>query len=55
MGVFWDPMIERISQRLDEWKKSYFSLGRRITLGFPMFSLHFLLVSFIIMHKSHLC
>ena len=30
--VFWDPVIERISRRLDRWKKAYLSLGRRITL-----------------------
>ena len=29
---FWDPVIERISQRLDRWKKAYLSLGGRITL-----------------------
>ena len=30
--VFWDPVIERISRRLDRWKKAYLSLGRMITL-----------------------
>ena len=29
---FWDPMIERISRRLDEWQKAYLSFGGRITL-----------------------
>ncbi|RVW70239.1 putative ribonuclease H protein [Vitis vinifera] len=29
---FWDPVIERISQRLDGWQKAYLSLGGRITL-----------------------
>ncbi|RVX06232.1 hypothetical protein CK203_027573 [Vitis vinifera] len=29
---FWDPVIERISRRLDEWKKTYLSFGNRITL-----------------------
>ncbi|RVW87592.1 putative ribonuclease H protein [Vitis vinifera] len=29
---FWDPVIERISRRLDGWKKTYLSLGGRITL-----------------------
>ena len=29
---FWDPVIERISRRLDGWQKAYLSLGGRITL-----------------------
>ena len=29
---FWDPVIERISQRLDGWQKTYLSFGGRITL-----------------------
>ncbi|RVX01391.1 LINE-1 retrotransposable element ORF2 protein [Vitis vinifera] len=29
---FWDPMIERISSRLDGWQKTYLSFGGRITL-----------------------
>ena len=29
---FWDPMVERISRRLDGWKKAFLSLGGRITL-----------------------
>ena len=29
---FWDLVVERISKRLDEWKKDYLSLGGRITL-----------------------
>ncbi|RVW29636.1 hypothetical protein CK203_100953 [Vitis vinifera] len=29
---FWDPVVERISRRLDGWKKTYLSLGGRITL-----------------------
>ncbi|RVW90278.1 Transposon TX1 uncharacterized 149 kDa protein [Vitis vinifera] len=29
---FWDPMIERISRRLNEWQKAYLSFGGRITL-----------------------
>ncbi|KAL6346450.1 hypothetical protein AAG906_033246 [Vitis piasezkii] len=29
---FWDPVIERISRRLDGWKKAYLSLGGRMTL-----------------------
>ena len=29
---FWDPVIERISRRLDGWKKAYLSFGGRITL-----------------------
>ena len=29
---FWDPMIERISSRLDGWQKAYLSFGGRITL-----------------------
>ncbi|RVX09324.1 LINE-1 retrotransposable element ORF2 protein [Vitis vinifera] len=28
---FWDPVVERISRRLDGWKKAYLSLGGRIT------------------------
>ncbi|RVX01566.1 DUF724 domain-containing protein 7 [Vitis vinifera] len=28
----WDPVVERISRRLDGWKKAYLSLGGRITL-----------------------
>ncbi|RVW36137.1 putative ribonuclease H protein [Vitis vinifera] len=31
-GRFWDPVIERISSRLDGWKKAYLSFGGRITL-----------------------
>ncbi|RVX15688.1 Transposon TX1 uncharacterized 149 kDa protein [Vitis vinifera] len=31
-GGFWDPVIERISRRLDGWKKAYLSFGGRITL-----------------------
>ncbi|KAJ9685133.1 hypothetical protein PVL29_017245 [Vitis rotundifolia] len=31
-GGFWDPMIERISSRLDGWQKAYLSFGGRITL-----------------------
>ena len=29
---FWDPVIERISRRLDGWQKDYLSYGGRITL-----------------------
>ncbi|KAJ9688885.1 hypothetical protein PVL29_014502 [Vitis rotundifolia] len=29
---FWDPVIERISSRLDGWQKTYLSFGGRITL-----------------------
>ncbi|RVW99862.1 Transposon TX1 uncharacterized 149 kDa protein [Vitis vinifera] len=29
---FWDPVVERISRRLDGWKKAYLSLGGRIML-----------------------
>ena len=29
---FWDPVIERISRRLDGWQKTYLSFGNRITL-----------------------
>ena len=29
---FWDPVVERISKRLDGWKKAFLSLGGRITL-----------------------
>ena len=29
---FWDPVIERISRRLDGWRKTYLSFGGRITL-----------------------
>ena len=28
----WDPVIERISRRLDRWQKAYLSFGGRITL-----------------------
>ena len=29
---FWDPVIEKISSRLDGWQKAYLSFGGRITL-----------------------
>ena len=29
---FWDPVIDRISRRLDRWQKTYLSFGGRITL-----------------------
>ena len=29
---FWDPVIKRISRRLDGWQKTYLSFGGRITL-----------------------
>ena len=29
---FWDPVIERISRRLDGWQKAYLSFGGTITL-----------------------
>ena len=29
---FWDLVVERISRRLDGWKKAFLSLGGRITL-----------------------
>ena len=29
---FWDPVIKRISRRLDGWQKAYLSFGGRITL-----------------------
>ena len=29
---FWDPVIERISSRLDGWQNAYLSFGGRITL-----------------------
>ena len=29
---FWDPVVKRISRRLDGWKKAFLSLGGRITL-----------------------
>lgn len=29
---FWDPVIQRISRKLDTWKGAYFSLGGRVTL-----------------------
>ena len=31
-GGFWDPVIERISRRLDGWQKAYLSFGGRMTL-----------------------
>lgn len=31
-NVFGDPMLDEISWRLDGWKKTYLSLGGRITL-----------------------
>ncbi|RVW35461.1 putative ribonuclease H protein [Vitis vinifera] len=31
-GGFWDPVIERISSRLDGWQKAYLSFEGRITL-----------------------
>ncbi|WKA03325.1 hypothetical protein VitviT2T_021440 [Vitis vinifera] len=31
-SCFWDPVIERISSRLDGWQKAYLSFGGRITL-----------------------
>ncbi|RVW84726.1 Transposon TX1 uncharacterized 149 kDa protein [Vitis vinifera] len=31
-GSFWDPVIKRISSRLDGWQKAYLSFGGRITL-----------------------
>ena len=31
-GSFWDPVIERISSKLDGWQKAYLSFGGRITL-----------------------
>ena len=30
--AFWDPMIDRVSRRLDGWKRTFLSLGGRITL-----------------------
>ncbi|RVW54309.1 putative mitochondrial protein [Vitis vinifera] len=35
---FWDPMIERISRRLDGWQKAYLSFGGRITLIYSCLS-----------------
>ncbi|RVW81815.1 Transposon TX1 uncharacterized 149 kDa protein [Vitis vinifera] len=32
VGGFWDPVIERISRRLDGWQKTYLSFRGRITL-----------------------
>ena len=29
---FWDPVVERISRRLDDWRKAFLSLGGRISL-----------------------
>lgn len=29
---FWDPVVSKISKRLDNWKGAFFSLGGRITL-----------------------
>lgn len=29
---FWDPVLDRVSRRLDGWKQVFFSLGGRITL-----------------------
>lgn len=29
---FWDPVVERINKKLASWKKTYISLGGRITL-----------------------
>ena len=29
---FWDPMVRKISKRLDCWKCAFFSLGDKITL-----------------------
>lgn len=29
---FWEPMVQRISKKLDTWKGAYYSLGGRITL-----------------------
>ena len=31
-GGFWDPVIESISRRLDDWQKAYLSFNGRITL-----------------------
>lgn len=30
--VFWDPVDEKVNKKLSSWKKSYISLGGRITL-----------------------
>lgn len=30
--IFWDPIIERIDQKLSSWQHSYISKGRRLTL-----------------------
>lgn len=30
--TFWDPMVEKASKKLAGWKKSYISIGGRITL-----------------------
>lgn len=29
---FWDPMVEKVSKKVVCWKRSYISLGGRITL-----------------------
>ena len=29
---FWDPVVDRVSRRLDGWKKAHLSLRGRITL-----------------------
>ncbi|RVW99242.1 hypothetical protein CK203_030741 [Vitis vinifera] len=33
-GGFWDPVIERISNRLDGWQKAYLSFGDERGIGF---------------------
>lgn len=32
LGSFWNPILEKVSKRLDSWRKVYFSLGGRITI-----------------------
>lgn len=32
MVAFWDPVVEKVFKKLAIWKKSYISLGGRITL-----------------------
>lgn len=29
---FWDPVVAKVSKRLDGWKRTYFSLGARVTI-----------------------
>ncbi|CAK9170137.1 unnamed protein product [Ilex paraguariensis] len=50
-ATFWDPVVEKIGRKLDEWKKTIISSGGRLTL--VHFVLQHILIYYLSLFKMH--